>query len=139
MRVKVVCVWGGPWWGCGGSIWSGDTKTTPDVRRTFGFPSDSSAISKKSTPSIAERKRSKYELEHIVRVHLGRDEPAYRCIFQEPDSQGRMGVALSKDIVHVAAKALMTNLTRLGTMLVGSMVVTAVYWWEAENCTRKVH
>ncbi|KAK2077855.1 hypothetical protein QBZ16_003723 [Prototheca wickerhamii] len=69
------------------------------------------------TSKGSERKRSKYELEHIVRVHLGRDEPAYRCIFQEPDSQGRMGVALSKDIVHVAAKALTTNLTRLGPLV----------------------
>lgn len=66
----------------------------------------------------AERKRAKYELEHLVRVHLGADEPAYRCIFQEPDSRGQMGVALSKDIVKVAAKALTTNLTRLGTLLV---------------------
>lgn len=74
-----------------------------------------------------------------MRVHLGRDEPAYRCIFQEPDSQGRMGVALSKDIVHVAAKALTTNLTRLGAMLVAIMVVTAIHWWEAANGTRKVH
>lgn len=107
--------------------------------RTFAFSSDSSAISKKSTPPTAERKRSKYELEHIVRVHLGRDEPAYRCIFQEPDSQGRMGVALSKDIVHVAAKALTTNLTRLGMMRMRIVVVAAMYWWEGEHKTRKVH
>ena len=129
----------GSWWCCGGSISFDEKKTTLDVCRTFAFSSDSSAISKKSTPPTAERKRSKYELEHIVRVHLGRDEPAYRCIFQEPDSQGRMGVALSKDIVHVAAKALTTNLTRLGMMRMRIVVVAAMYWWEGEHKTRKVH
>jgi hypothetical protein len=28
----------------------------------------------------AERRRSKYELQHIVRVHLGADDKAYRCV-----------------------------------------------------------
>lgn len=66
------------------------------------------------TSCAAEKARCKYRLEHLVRVHLGADDAAYRCIFQAPDAAGSMGVALSKDIVKVAARAMTANLTRLG-------------------------
>ncbi|KAL3140381.1 3-ketoacyl-CoA synthase 11 [Trebouxia sp. C0009 RCD-2024] len=62
----------------------------------------------------SDRWRAKYSLQHIVRVHLGRDDSAYRCVYQHPDSTGKIGVELSRDLVKVAGKALTHNLTKLG-------------------------
>ena len=32
------------------------------------------------TNRLAERRRAKYELRHVVRVHLGADDTAYECV-----------------------------------------------------------
>lgn len=37
-----------------------------------------------------------------------------RCVYQHPDSTGKIGVELSRDLVKVAGKALTHNLTKLG-------------------------
>lgn len=64
--------------------------------------------------SPLHRPRAKYALRHAVRVHLGADEKAYRCVYQHPDGEGKIGVELNKDLVGVAARALTVNLGRLG-------------------------
>ena len=61
-----------------------------------------------------ERRRAKYQLLHTVRTHQGADDRAYRCVYQEEDESGHVGVALSKDLMSVAAEALKTNITTLG-------------------------
>jgi 3-ketoacyl-CoA synthase len=66
------------------------------------------------TNKRSERRRARYELEHVVRVHLGADEKAFRCVYQHEDAEGNVGVELNQDLVKVAARALETNLTRLG-------------------------
>lgn len=63
------------------------------------------------------KSRCKYELEHVVRVHMGKDDKAYHCVFQREDDDGRVGVELNRDLVKVAGKALETNLTRLGPLV----------------------
>lgn len=65
----------------------------------------------------SERRRAKYELERLVRVHLGADDTAFNAVYQKPDVEGNMGVSLSKDLVAVAGKALEKNLTRLGPLV----------------------
>jgi 3-ketoacyl-CoA synthase len=69
------------------------------------------------TNKRSERRRAKYELQHVVRVHLGADDKAYSCVFQRPDDRDFIGVELSKDLVGVAGKALETNMTRLGPLV----------------------
>lgn len=38
----------------------------------------------------------RYELQHLVRTHMGSDDESYSCIFQQEDSQGNKGVKLDK-------------------------------------------
>ncbi|WVZ50815.1 hypothetical protein U9M48_002037 [Paspalum notatum var. saurae] len=65
----------------------------------------------------AARRSAKYQLVHTVRTHQGGDDRAYRCVFQEEDAAGRVGVALSKDLMAVAGEALKTNITTLGPLV----------------------
>ncbi|KAL6001803.1 3-ketoacyl-CoA synthase 5 [Asimina triloba] len=64
-----------------------------------------------------DRHRAKYRLLHVVRTHLGADDKAYRCVFEEEDSQGMVGVSLSKDLTAVAGKALKTNIAAIGPLV----------------------
>jgi len=64
----------------------------------------------------SDRRRAKYQLMHTVRTHHGAHDRAYRCVFQEEDETGRVGVALSKDLMAVAGEALKTNITTLGPL-----------------------
>lgn len=74
--------------------------------------------------------RAKYKLTHVVRTHRGSDDRAYRCIFQEQDGDGKVGVSLSKELVDVAGSALQTNITTLGPLVlpVSEQVMFAINW-----------
>jgi 3-ketoacyl-CoA synthase len=65
----------------------------------------------------ADRRRAKYQLVHTVRTHRGAEDRAYRCVIQEEDEAGCVGVALSKDLMSVAGDALRTNITTLGPLV----------------------
>ncbi|VAH91809.1 unnamed protein product [Triticum turgidum subsp. durum] len=69
------------------------------------------------TNRVADKRRSKYQLVHTVRTHHSADDRAYRCVFQEEDKAGRVGIALSKDLMAVAGEALKTNITTLGPLV----------------------
>ncbi|XP_044485235.1 3-ketoacyl-CoA synthase 20-like [Mangifera indica] len=65
----------------------------------------------------SDRRRSKYQLIHTVRTHKGADDKCYNCVFQKEDSNGKIGVSLSKDLMAVAGEALKTNITTLGPLV----------------------
>ena len=65
----------------------------------------------------SDRRRAKYKLVHVVRTHMGADDTAYRCVSQEQDDAGKTGVSLSKDLISIAGKALKTNITTLGPLV----------------------
>ncbi|KAK8962685.1 3-ketoacyl-CoA synthase 11 [Platanthera guangdongensis] len=65
----------------------------------------------------SDRRLSKYQLLHTVRTHKGADDNSYRCVFQEEDPAGRVGVSLSKDLTSIAGEALKTNITTLGPLI----------------------
>ena len=65
----------------------------------------------------ADRRRSKYRLVHTVRTHKGADDKCFTCVTQEEDEVGKIGVALSKDLMSVAGDALKTNITTLGPLV----------------------
>ncbi|XP_073008060.1 3-ketoacyl-CoA synthase 4-like [Typha latifolia] len=65
----------------------------------------------------ADRRRAKYRLVHVVRTHKGADDKAYRCVYQEQDEEGKVGVSLSKDLMAIAGEAVKTNITTLGPLV----------------------
>lgn len=64
-----------------------------------------------------ERTRAKYRLVRIVRTHKGGDDKAYRCVYEEEDAQGKIGINLSKDLMAIAAEALKSNITTIGPLV----------------------
>ncbi|GLJ33343.1 hypothetical protein SUGI_0670790 [Cryptomeria japonica] len=64
-----------------------------------------------------DRRRSKYQLAHIVRTHNGQDDRSYGCVFQEEDSKGTKGLTISKELMSVAGHALKANITTLGPLV----------------------
>ncbi|XP_057800297.1 3-ketoacyl-CoA synthase 20-like [Salvia miltiorrhiza] len=65
----------------------------------------------------SDRHISKYELNHTHRTHRGADDRAYRCVLQEPDKEGILGMSISKDLMVVAGEALKANITTLGSLV----------------------
>jgi 3-ketoacyl-CoA synthase len=61
-----------------------------------------------------DKKKAKYELQNLVRTHLGSNDKAYHSVFQQVDDAGHAGVSLSRALLHVAANALRTNISELG-------------------------
>lgn len=64
-----------------------------------------------------DRRRAKYRLLHVVRTHKGADDKAYRCVYQEEDSEGHTGISLSKDLMAIAGDALKANITTMGPLV----------------------
>ncbi|GLJ33340.1 hypothetical protein SUGI_0670760 [Cryptomeria japonica] len=64
-----------------------------------------------------DRRRSKYQLSHIVRTHNGQDDRSYQCVFQEEDSNKIKGLTISKELMAVAGHALKANITTLGPLV----------------------
>merc|ERR1712087_199667 len=78
--------------------------------------------------------RSKYELLYTGRVQMSDDE-SYEAVYEKEDSEGNRGVALSKEIVNVAGRAMKANFAQLGRRIlplsekakvVGSRVAASV-------------
>ncbi|EXB97050.1 3-ketoacyl-CoA synthase 6 [Morus notabilis] len=65
----------------------------------------------------SERRRAKYRLVHVVRTHKGADDKAYRCVFEEEDKEGKVGISLSKDLMAIAGEALKSNITTIGPLV----------------------
>ncbi|KAL4178840.1 hypothetical protein AMTRI_Chr13g84190 [Amborella trichopoda] len=42
---------------------------------------------------------------------------SYRCVFQEEDAQGMVGISLSKDLMAMAGEALKSNITTMGPII----------------------
>merc|ERR1712066_1042131 len=61
----------------------------------------------------SDASRAKYELLYTGRVQMSDDE-SYGAVFEKEDADGYRGVALSKEIVNVASRAMKANFTQLG-------------------------
>ncbi|KAI3744334.1 hypothetical protein L1987_57413 [Smallanthus sonchifolius] len=56
------------------------------------------------TNKRSQRKHAKYSLVHVVRTHKGSEEKSYRCVQQEEDKEGHVGIALNLDLMIEAPK-----------------------------------
>ncbi|XP_051122620.1 3-ketoacyl-CoA synthase 6-like [Andrographis paniculata] len=65
----------------------------------------------------ADSRRAKYRLSHIVRTHKGGDDKSYRCIAQEEDPDGHVGIKLNIDLMAIAGEALKSNITTIGPLV----------------------
>ncbi|KAJ9154237.1 hypothetical protein P3X46_027593 [Hevea brasiliensis] len=65
----------------------------------------------------SDRRRSKYQLIHIVRTHKGADNKCYNCVMQQEDENQVVGVSLAKELIVVAGEALKANITTLGPLV----------------------
>ncbi|KAL8034494.1 hypothetical protein ABFX02_12G032500 [Erythranthe guttata] len=61
--------------------------------------------------------RSKYKLVHVVRTHKGADDKAYKCVYEQEDPEGKVGINLSKDLMLIAGEALKSNITTIGPLV----------------------
>ncbi|KAI3899456.1 hypothetical protein MKW92_010154 [Papaver armeniacum] len=64
-----------------------------------------------------DKRQAKYKLVHIVRTHFGSDDEAFKCVRQDDDEAGKVGVSLCKTLMEVAGLALKTNITTLGPLV----------------------
>lgn len=69
------------------------------------------------TNKRSERRRSKYQLMHVVRTHMGAEDRSFNAAAQAVDAEGKLGIALSRDIMAVASDALRLNLTTLAPLI----------------------
>merc|ERR1711920_591525 len=60
--------------------------------------------------------RAKYKLLHTVR-HQDTSEESFKCVYQEEDELGNLGVSLGKQITQIAGRALKNNLTKMGPLI----------------------
>ncbi|XP_068653403.1 3-ketoacyl-CoA synthase 1-like [Aristolochia californica] len=65
------------------------------------------------TNDPARRSSAKMELLTSLRTHHGANDASYKAAFQEEDADGNMGVALTKDLIRVAAEGLRTHIRSL--------------------------
>ncbi|KAJ6848814.1 putative 3-ketoacyl-CoA synthase 6 [Iris pallida] len=63
------------------------------------------------------RSRAKYRLAHVVRTHGGADDEAYRCIHQQEDSDGHVGIFTAGDVLAKVGEAFRSNVTTLGPLV----------------------
>jgi 3-ketoacyl-CoA synthase len=70
-----------------------------------------SAVLLSNKPS--ERRRAKYTLQHLVRTHKGANDRSFQCVKSFQDTEGIIGVSLSRDLMHMAGDALKSNITSL--------------------------
>ncbi|KAK1419833.1 hypothetical protein QVD17_29203 [Tagetes erecta] len=62
-------------------------------------------------------RHAKYILSHAVRTHKGADDKSYNCVTQEEDKEGHVGIALNLDLMEIAAKSLVSNISSLGSLV----------------------
>uniref|UniRef100_A0A0D9WP19 3-ketoacyl-CoA synthase n=1 Tax=Leersia perrieri TaxID=77586 RepID=A0A0D9WP19_9ORYZ len=61
--------------------------------------------------------KARFRLKHVVRTLTGAHDSSYNCIFQKEDSQGCVGVNLSKDLTTTAGKTLKANMAAVGPLV----------------------
>jgi 3-ketoacyl-CoA synthase len=80
--------------------------------------------------------RAKYKLLHTIR-HQDHSDDSYRCVYQEEDELGNLGVSLGKQITQTAGRALKSNLTKMGPLILPVRELCAVLFTTASRSVIK--
>ncbi|KQK01599.1 3-ketoacyl-CoA synthase 6 [Brachypodium distachyon] len=63
-------------------------------------------------------RNARFRLSRVVRTLTGgAKDGAYRCVYQEEDDRGNVGINLSKDLMSIAGDALKANITAMGPLV----------------------
>uniref|UniRef100_A0ACD5ZJJ3 Uncharacterized protein n=1 Tax=Avena sativa TaxID=4498 RepID=A0ACD5ZJJ3_AVESA len=62
-------------------------------------------------------RNARFRLARVVRTLTGAKDGAYRCVYQEEDDRGNVGINLSKDLMSIAGDALKANITAMGPLV----------------------
>ncbi|KAK9277406.1 hypothetical protein L1049_006949 [Liquidambar formosana] len=65
----------------------------------------------------SDRRSSKYQLIHTVHTNTASSDRSYHCIYQEEDLDGQEGLNVTKDLMDVAIRAIASNITTLGRLV----------------------
>lgn len=65
----------------------------------------------------SDQRRAKYRLVHVVRTHKGADDKSFKCVQQQEDPEGKVGINLCIDLMQVAGEALKSNITTIGPLV----------------------
>ncbi|KAJ4794058.1 3-ketoacyl-CoA synthase [Rhynchospora pubera] len=79
------------------------------------FRVGSAAVLLTSDPTL--RDSAKMEILHTLRTHHGTDDSAYKAGYQMEDADGNLGIAISKDLVRVAAVGLKRHVSLLASQV----------------------
>ncbi|KAJ0232273.1 3-ketoacyl-CoA synthase 21 [Hirschfeldia incana] len=86
------------------------------------------------------RGNAKYELLHVVRTNKAKDDRAYRCVYQDIDSELKQGVSITKDVIKVAGDVLKMNLTSLGPLVLPYLeILQYVLQYVVQHVLRKIY
>ncbi|XP_059663769.1 3-ketoacyl-CoA synthase 20-like [Cornus florida] len=65
----------------------------------------------------SDRPSSKYQLIHTVQINTSQCDRSYNCILHEEDQEGHLGITVTRDLVASAIKAVESNMTTLGRLV----------------------
>jgi len=65
------------------------------------------------TNRATKKLQPKYKLKTAIRIHQGNRDAAYKCINYSPDTEGKNGVFLGKDVVEEATRGLEKVITKI--------------------------
>ncbi|KAH7521367.1 hypothetical protein FEM48_Zijuj07G0025600 [Ziziphus jujuba var. spinosa] len=65
----------------------------------------------------SDRNIAKYELIHTVHTHTASIDQSYKCVFQEEDHHGNIGITIDKHVTSIAMNALEINFTRIARLV----------------------
>ncbi len=92
----------------------------------------------------SQRSRARWQLRHLVRTHMGAEDLSYKCVFQDLDSEGKLGVRLDKVLMSAATRALQRNITKMGPLILPyyeqiKYVIRFVLWKRALAAFNREH
>lgn len=109
--------------------YSGNEKPKLLINCLFRMGSAAILLSNKKEASES----SKYRLIRTLRTQRAFDDKAYFSAIREEDSDGKLGVTLKRDLLHVAAETLGSNVSILG----GEMLPIYEKFWYGVSVIRK--